>query len=58
MVVDRADSPEYHTPPIASPSPTLPPVENDIPLQVRVDLGAIPQVDSDEENRPACCTSG
>ena len=59
LVLDRAESPEYHTPPIAS-SPLASPVttplkENFIPLPVRLDLGTSPSVDSKEENRPPCC---
>src|SRR5580700_12263163 len=59
LVLDRAESPEYHTPPIAS-SPLASPIttpleENFIPLPVRLDLGTSPSVDSEEENRPPCC---
>ena len=59
FVIDRAETPdlEYHTPPIAcSSSPvTTPSEEKLIPLQVRLDLGALPSPDSDQENRPSCC---
>jgi hypothetical protein len=59
FIIDRAETPdlEYHTPPIAPSSPpiTTPLEENLIPLQVRLDLGTSPLVDSDQENRPSCC---
>lgn len=53
--MDHVESPEYHTPPVATPSSTILLSENSILLPVHINLGATPSVDNNEENRPICC---
>ena len=64
--VDRAETPEYFTPPLACSQTTTPPEENTTPLPVRVDLGVLPLSEIEQENlgrtcfccRPCCLNTG
>ena len=69
MDVDRAETPEYFTPPQVQSQATTPPMENTIPLPVRVDLGVPPLSESEREDlenlgrtcfccRPHCSNTG
>ena len=58
MDVDRAETPEYFTPPQVQSQVTTPLIENSIPLPVRVDLGVTPLQEIGQENlgrRCFCC---
>lgn len=55
VIVDRTESLEYYTPPVASPPVTTPPPENSIPLPVQINLGVTPPMGGEEENHPPCC---